>query len=54
MYVYDSDATELVKEGIARDDIRVNKHLISYRYSIRKQYEEMMLQRQGLIKNSIG
>lgn len=42
---YDSDGTELVKEGIAGDDIRVNKHLISYGYSIRKQREEMMQRR---------
>lgn len=42
---YDSDATELVKEGITRDDIRINNHLISYGYSIRKQREEMMHRR---------
>lgn len=41
---YDSDGTELVKEGICTDDIRVNNNLISYGYSIRKRREEMMLQ----------
>ncbi|MBQ9870797.1 MAG: hypothetical protein IJM27_02605 [Eubacterium sp.] len=42
---YDSDATELIKDGISRDDIRVNQHLISYGYNIRKQREEMMRRR---------
>ena len=42
---YDSDATELVKECICTDEIRVNNNLISYGYSIRKHREEMMLQR---------
>ena len=38
---YDSDGTELVKLGICVDDIRINEHLISYAYSLRKRREEM-------------
>ena len=37
---YDSDGTELVKSGICTDDIRINEHLISYAYSLRKRREE--------------
>lgn len=37
---YDSDGTELIKSGICTDDIRINEHLISYGYSLRKRYEE--------------
>ena len=38
---YDSDGTELVKLGICVDNIRINEHLISYAYSLRKRREEM-------------
>ena len=42
---YDSDGTELVKSGICTDDIRINEHLISYAYSLRKRREEMIKNR---------
>ena len=40
---YDSDGTELVKSGICVDDIRINQHLISYGYSLRKRQEDEMM-----------
>lgn len=38
---YDSDATELLKGDICKDEIRVNQHLISYEYDNWKEFQEM-------------